>query len=72
MQFLFYYHYMYYKSATKMKYMYNYGANIQHACYRTLVIQSEVSVYAEHFITILIFGQYLSFIQPLQLECMQN
>ena len=33
-----------------------------------LIIQSEVCIYAKHFITILIFGQCLSFIWPLQLE----
>ena len=33
-----------------------------------LIIQSEVCIYAKNFITILIFDQCLSFIQPLQLE----
>ena len=33
-----------------------------------LITQSEVCIYAKHFITILIFGQYMNFIQPLQLK----
>ena len=41
-------------------------------CYEVLIIQSEVCIYAKHFITILILGQYLTFIQPLQLECKIN
>ena len=47
--------------------MYNYGD--YWTCYEILIVQSEVRIYAKHFIIILIFGQYLSFIQPLQLEC---
>ena len=47
--------------------MYNYGD--YWTCYGILIVQSEVCIYAKHFIIILIFGQYLSFIQALQLEC---
>ena len=39
--------------------------NIQHVT--VLLIQSDVKLYAKHFITILIFCQYMNFIQPLQL-----
>ena len=47
-------------------------AKISDVVYGTLIIQSEVCIYAKHFIIILIFGHYLSFIQPLQLECKIN
>ena len=56
-----------YKSATKMYYYGDYWT-----CYGILIVQSEVWIYAKYFIIILIFGQYLSFIQSLQLECKIN
>ena len=58
--------YMQLIKSSKKEYISLWQESIKHVT--VLIIQSEVKLYAKHFITILIFDQYMNFIQTLQLE----